>query len=41
MSSNLESNILDNADPDLNHYNDFDVNFMAYDIDRLKGNIKY
>ena len=39
MSSNLESNILDNADPDLNHYNDFDVNFMAYDIDRLKGNI--
>ena len=39
MSSELESNILDNADPDLNHYNDFDVDFMAYDIDRLKGNI--
>ena len=33
------SNILDTADPDLNHYNDFDVNFMAYDIDSLKGNI--
>ena len=30
-------NILDNADPDLNHYNDFDVDFVAYDS--LKGNI--
>ena len=35
--SNL--NILDIADPDLNHYNDFDINFKAYDTDTLKGNI--
>ena len=30
---------MDNADPDLNHYGDFDVNFTAYDIDSLKNNI--
>ena len=33
-------NILENADPDLNHYNDYDVNFMTYDVDSLKGNIR-
>ena len=39
MSGDLDSNILDNADPDLNHYNDFDIDFKAHDIDTLKGNI--
>ena len=32
-------NILDTADPDLNHYNDFDVDFRAYDLDSLKDKI--
>ena len=32
-------NILDIADPDLNHYNEFDIDFMSYDTERLKGNI--
>ena len=40
MDENSYRNILDDADPDLNHYDDYVVNFMSYDIDSLKNNIK-
>ena len=40
MAIDSNANILENADPDLNHYNDYDVNFMAYDTDSLKSNIR-
>ena len=33
-------NVLDNAGPYSNHYDDYDVNFMPYDLDSLKNNIK-
>ena len=39
MSVESNSNLLDNADPDLNHYGDFTTNFTTYDLDTLKGNI--
>ena len=31
--------MLDNIDPDVNHYGDYSVNFTSYDIDSLKTNI--
>ena len=40
MEEDSYRNILDNADPDSNHYGDYDVNFMPYDLDSLKNNIK-
>ena len=32
--------ILDSVDPDVNHYGDYDVNFLPCDIDTLKNNVK-
>ena len=40
MEEDSYRNILDNTDPDSNHYGDYDVNFMPYDLDSLKNNIK-
>ena len=40
-SSNLSTNerYLYDVDPDVNHYNDYSVNLISYDIDSLKDNI--